>query len=543
MVSMIIISLLFMFGVVQAQDIKVIASVEDGKAFENQPVKVLVSITHDIAQQIDSNSFSLEGKSVKAEFIQQVEVAPPSPLVITYYSFQLPPQPSGLRLLPEIHVTVAGKAYFSIPSSYVVESIAPKPNSHTSTEPSLQLEARIDSTPQLYPGQRFNVVYRYLFNMSFELSEEQLPLLDPEGFIKIGSKEAKSFQKGNMSILEITQKLEAVKPGTYQIPPSKIAGYSYQIDSRGNKTYRKPQIESEQPGFTLTVVPFPETDMPSSFNGAIGPFDNFKSSLNTPSTVYVGDKIDLGLTIGGQGQVENAPLPELCCQPGFSGIFKMGDLPPAREIKHKELQSTQELRPLTNVVKQIPPIEFSFFLPEEGKYGVLQSDPIQVNILPVPLSQEQMLNKEDTATEGPQHSLETPQIEIAEDMPLTSTDLKNISFSSWSVLYQIPIALIGFWLIKLWRQYQLRRRLFVKQKNSRDLFTEAMKFSPTSAQFYHLIHQAFRLKMVESGAEPSEIRAFLQTLEEYRYSGRVNEIGALQVNEAHQLFNRLERSS
>jgi hypothetical protein len=552
------------------QEVKVTAEVDQEKLFENQAFKGLISITHDKSLQVDKSSFTVDEKPLSAEFVQDVEVSPPHPLIISYYRFTLPGQPAGLYLLPEVRVNVGGKAYSSIPVTYAVEAASAAepihPQKESKSKPKeakkhstafLKLQVSTDGTQTLYPGQRFRVSYRYLFNQNIELSEEQLPLLEPQGFVKVGTKEVKSSQEKDVTVQEISQVLEATKPGKYVIPASHISGYVYQTDSFGNVIYQKPALEATEKEMTLTVSPFPAKGKPASFNGAIGPFDHFTASLKSPSSLYVGDKIDLDIEIGGTGQVDNVPLPELCCQPGFSGLFKLSDLPPASELKNQIRHFSVEMRPLTDSIKNVPSIEFSYFMPQEGSYDVLRSESIPIKVSPVPVVPKEESpspsKKEETA--GPKVSTQPAKIEISGNMPMTTADLYNRPFGTWAVLYLIPFGVFGIIFLVTLRRYLLMKKTQVKPKLSQDYFNEALQAPPTSPQFYHLLNKAFRLKLVdkklikEAGVNfedlpasgvVEEVRNFLRSLEEKRFTGHEKTLGNVQIEEARKLFKKLD---
>src|SRR5262249_43939786 len=103
------------------QNVLVSAVIDQQDIIENQPVKVLISVTHDIKDKVDVNSFRQGGAPLKVEFIQDVKISPVKSLVISQYHFNLPGQPVGLYALPEISVKVGGKVYTSIPTTYQVE--------------------------------------------------------------------------------------------------------------------------------------------------------------------------------------------------------------------------------------------------------------------------------------------------------------------------------------------------------------------------------------------------------------------------------------
>ena len=211
--------------------------------------------------------------------------------------------------------------------------------------------------------------------------------------------------------------MEAVKPGSYKFDRANIQGYVYRNDPFGGHIYLQPMLSAETPPMTITVLPFPEKGKPASFNGAIGPFSNFSAALLSSSSISVGDKIVLKIEISGQGQAANAPLPDLCCQPGFSGVFQLSDLPPVEKVSGNKKTFTVEMRPLIADIKSLPPIEFSYFIPASKTYGVLHSQaiPIAVKSLSIPPKEAPEGKKSNTpppAADWKKVSLEPAPIEI-----------------------------------------------------------------------------------------------------------------------------------
>jgi hypothetical protein len=475
---------ILMFLPIHAQgleDVKVTAEMDEKTIYENQPAKGLLSITHDKNVLVNPLNFRMNGKPFAAEFIQDIQISPSNPLVISYYRFYMPGQPAGLYLLPEVEVVAGGRTYTSIPSSYQVKGAKkpepgpppsppkngssnsssppppslpppspPLPQKNSSEKSVLKLELNLEATQLLYPKQRIRATYRFLFNNNIALSEENLPLLSPEGFNKVGTKETTSYQTESFSVQQFSQVLEADKPGDYHLPVSSIAGYAYTIDAAGDPVYQKTLLSSSVPSITLKVVPFPEHDRPASFNGAIGPFNGINAFRSSSDAVLIGNKIFLNMEINGKGQVDNAPMPELCCQPGFSGIFLLGDLPPIEEVLGDIKRYRVEMRPLIASTSTIPSIEFSYFLPDQGKYEVLHSLPIPITIQALPNVQN---GKEQSTTpfldprdssddEWRLASKQLPPIEISGNLSLKPSDLRDLPFGTWDVFWLIPLGLV-----------------------------------------------------------------------------------------------------
>lgn len=536
-------------------DIFVASSIDEYRAYANQPLNGTITVTHDKQDVVDISSFLLNNKPIKVEFVQDVKISSNSPLVISYYHFQLPAQPAGLYVLPEMAVTIAGKQYRSIMSSYEVkeanDNVSPSAPPATSipaqtsapasaAQPSkviLKLEADVGSGKALYPGQKTKFTYRYFYNTNISLTREQLPLLEAEGFLKFGDKESKDYTENNLSVREISQTVEAIKPGTFSFGSSIIEGYAYTQNSKGQPSYSSSKLVSEFPGVTVKVLPFPEKGKPPFFNGAIGDF-SFMATLASSPNMRVGDEINLNVDISGKGDIKGVSLPDISQQPGFYGFFRMSDLPPVGIVDADTKHFVISMRP-TAQVEEIPSITFSFFNSATGEYKTLKSKPIPINVKPaeeVSSRASETLKTPVVPKQATERSVKTylpNPIEIQGNYPLQIDDLYNKIFGTWLVLGIVPFALaLLFYQITL-RNYLDRKKNEIKRITSQDLFNEFLEQEKGSSRYYELLSKSLKLKLAESGKinDPDfltenlplngvsgEVKTFLNEIEKKRFS-------------------------
>lgn len=542
-----------------ADEVKVTAAMEGHYLLANQPLKGIISITHHKNDRVDIHSFKMNNAPLKVTFVQETQMSIADNLLVSFYTFTIPGQPKGLYVLPEIVVRVGDKNYQSVPSTYEVGDTAVQNGKTTNIRnpsapfnPVLKFEGNFEAPETLYPGQKIRMYYRYTFNTNIELTDEKLPLLDAPNFKKIGPRNVEDKQEGDLSIREISQTVEAIKPGTFDFPTSKIEGYAYWLDENRVKHYVKPLLKAESSPLSITVHPFPVEGRPASFNGAIGPFSSFTTKLNSSSTVNVGDKLSLGFDLTGTGNVETAPLPELCCQPGLTGFFQQSDLPPLEKFSEDTKHFDVELRPLSESVKAVPSIEFSFFDPNGKSYGILHSDPIPIKVIaqaaPSLPSSEQP--EEKSWKEQPPL---TP-IEINKPFDLGTKDFLNFWIATWWVFLLIPLAILLILLQKRMQKEQRIKKTIAKQITSEDIYETAMREEPFSARFSQLLNKAFMLRLVERGhlistniapenlprtGKVGEVRELLTTIEEKRYTGQEKMLDPKLLEQSRNLFNSL----
>jgi hypothetical protein len=363
------------------------ASIDQNTAQENTPLDGTITVTHPQTEAIDNASFQLDGKKLTPTFIKNNVISPET--VVSIYSFTMPSQKAGLYVLPVVSIKVGSKIYHSIPTSYEVMKLDGKkstPAARTNTKPAssiegpatLRLEAKIKGPEKLYPGQRTKLFYRIAYNRNIDLTESNLPLIQPKDFQKIGDAHIQDYQETLYTIQEITQEIEALKPGNFQFGPSSIQGYVYEIDALGQKVYQPTPLQAEAPVIDLTVNPFP-THKPASFNGALG---SIEASLKmiSPSHLAIGEKIDLQLSVSGLTNLNQFTLPDLSCQPGFSGFFRLNDLPAAAKNEEGTKEFHLVLIPLTSLAQSVPSIEISSFDPATGSYKIQRTEPLAVTV-------------------------------------------------------------------------------------------------------------------------------------------------------------------
>lgn len=564
------------FSYIQAEDIKVVSEIDPGEAFENEPIKGTLSITHPQHHTIDTGHVLVGKDKLSVELVKEIQISPNNPLMLSIYRFQLPPQPPGLYALPSVTVRIGGKNYHSTMSSYTVEpqrksrsaptptSSPPEPNrqrdptpfpidaANDNTSPTLRLEAEIQGSDSLYPGQRTTVVYRYFFSGDIALTTETLPLLEAQGFLKIGEKDIQDSVQGKLSIRTISQQVEAIEPGTYKLGPSLIEGYAYKEDVPGHPTYTSDKLSAGAPPVTITVLPFPKNDQPASFNGAVGHY-TFDAKLASSATVREGDEMTLSLKISGTGNLKNVKAPDLCCQPGFSGVFRLSDLPPAEEIEDNTKMITVKLRPLNALMKAIPKIEFSFFDPDNKQYEIVRSQPIPISVK----ADSRSKNTATSVVPEPTHtppasplSLPSPSpkpIEIETIVPLSTSDLYNKYLGSWWALAIIPFGIALLIYQKHLQEYLEWQRTQLPVLTSKLLFEQAFEEKNQGKCDFEALEKSLRLALVEASLIPSidaelpneglgkEVKIFWSTLDEKRF-GRKSHYS---VEEIYQLSKDL----
>lgn len=495
-----IVPLLLLIAPLTAQPSLTVVQPRDGLISQN-PMKLEVVVDHAASEKVAVESFEVSGKPLKAHFVRDEPSLKPE-LVASKYVLEYPKMDPGIQPLPAISVSVGSTVVKSTPTSIQVREGAQEEE-----VPYIKLEPLFSGTQPLYPGQRAWIGYKLEFNRSIDLSVEELPLLNAEGFKKLGEKQILDKQEGNVSTRQILQRIEAVAPGKFTVPASKVSGYGYEEDGAGNKAYQKPLLSDAVGSFELEVADFPTEGKPLSFRGAVGVF-SIESVLLSPATVARGDPVKVKVTVAGNGEFETMQLPDLCCQPGFSGFFKESELPPLIEVEENKKIFTFSLFPQNPFVSQVPSIEFSYFDPQKRTYGTVRTAPLPLKVTaPVPKIASQIVNKPVSQTAEPLIPLPL----------LTKAEIPLVYWDGWNLLILLPLTGVMVWLLILLRDWGRR-------VTSRSYYEKALKSKERESALRNLeIALRLHFKGTEGGA------VLLEKVEEERF-------GQNKEGDLHQLF-------
>lgn len=561
-------TLLFLFcmiaAVAFADNAPLVVELNKTTLFENRPIEGTVVIEHDVKDVIDVKSFTMDGKPLPVVFVKDAGTTPGSPIIRSTYRFQIDAQKEGLHILPSISVRSISGTFISPSIAY--EVIGGNAGGSDDRQVILQLEAVADHPDPFYLGQTARFGYRMVFNDNIELKDQQLPLLEAEGFRKIGDQQVSDRRDTDKAIHQVIQVVKPINQGTFTFGSAYITGMAYREVSGGQRTYTTGELRADAPGVTVVVKAFPEEGKPASFNGAVGEDLDFRVFLLTLPEVTMGDQMLLSLNVSGKGDLADMPLPDLCCQPGFPGVFKQSDLPPVDEVRGPARSYVVEMRALTDKVTQIPSIEFSYYNPKTSKYVVVKSNPIPIVVNPAPGNInvppstaaekiEQRVNaQEQQGAVWPNASTAPPSIEIKTIYALGTSDLRNLYFGTWWVFLLVPLGMFVLYGQMLVIQQREKEKSVPKVKDSLDFFEEAIQEKDNPAKFYNSLNYAFMLRLVECGWIPKtnigpeqlpqvdicgEVREFLMRIEAGRFAGQ----GALTsdqiVEQARSLFERI----
>ncbi len=173
---------------------------------------------------------------------------------------------------------------------------------------------------------------------------------------------------------------------------------------------------------TINVLSLPTEGKPDSFHGAVGEF-----SLNADidkTTAKTNEAVTLKVILSGKGNLELLEMPELNLPSGFEKYEpKTSENIIKRNIISGSKTAEYLMIPRVVGIREIPPVEFSYFNPTKKKYVTLRSKSFKLNIT----QGEQLPEVEYAGKEDVQH--------LGSDIRFIKTSFEDIYKKEESVLF------------------------------------------------------------------------------------------------------------
>jgi hypothetical protein len=331
--------------------------------------------------------------------------------------FQVQASRPGTFTIPPIAVTIDGKQLQTEPITFEVTSPAagvpslPNPQGGSPTSPSVSTGEReqmafLRISPvkeESYPGEVMPVEIKAYFRRGLRANLNTQPRLNGDGFVLSESKQ-EPVQTEEMvdnvpySVLTWPGSLSGIKEGKFSVsvaieatlllPDSRRRGASMGGDPFfGNDPFadffnqqrmqeKKIRIVSKE--MSLQVLALPAEGKPADFSGAIGKFELQVKAQ--PTDVGPGDPITLTMTVAGSGNFDRVEAPVLSQAEGWKSYSPSAKFTPGVNLGQGRKVFEQAIIARSADTSTIPPLVFSFFDPEAGKYQTLHSDPIPLHM-------------------------------------------------------------------------------------------------------------------------------------------------------------------
>ncbi|MBV6419696.1 MAG: hypothetical protein DAHOPDDO_00920 [Ignavibacteriaceae bacterium] len=324
------------------------------------------------------------------------------------YTFVVQPKSLGNYTIGSASIMQEGNTYKSEPIKITVVKGENKPKqqqnndsqiSDSEISKNLYIRANVDKT-RAFKGEQITIVYKLYTRLSIasQMGVNKLPQyqnfwaeeLETSNNINFSTEviNGKQFRVGVLKRVA----LFPTQTGTLEVTPLELTvpiqiqkqrnGKSIWDDFFGDPFGRSEiyEYDAKSNVVKIQVDPLP-TGQPDSFKGAVGDFD-FDAKLNT-TTVKSNEPITLKINISGTGNIKLLELPEVKLPNGFEKyepkvneqINRSGTISGSKSAEYL-------LVPRVVGVREIPPVEFSYFNPDTKKYVTLKSESFSIDIKP-----------------------------------------------------------------------------------------------------------------------------------------------------------------
>lgn len=336
------------------------------------------------------------------------------------YSFIIQAKSIGTFTIGSASIMQGDETYESKPIKITVVKGKDKPQqkkddnqiSYDEIAKNLFIRATVDKT-KAYKGEQITVVYKLYTRLSIaaQMSINKLPQyqgfwaeeLETPGNITFKTEviNGKQFRVGELKKVA----LFPTQTGMLEVTPFELT-VPIQIQKQRNKSiwddfFGDPFGRSETIEFDaksnivkINVQPLPE-GKPDSFKGAVGDFV-FKTELSNNQTKS-NEPLTLNVSVSGSGNIKLLDMPEI----NFPNGFEKYEPKIKEEINRKGRISGSKsgeylFVPRVVGLREIPPIEFSYFNPAKKKYITISSQTFKIDIKPGDkIATTELVGKED----------------------------------------------------------------------------------------------------------------------------------------------------
>ena len=386
------------------------ASVNDNTVADNERFQITFTFSGNSINNLSkftppafSNFMILSGPN-QSTSIQIINGAQSASLSYTYV---VQPKGIGNFTIESASIDQSGNTYRTEPIKITVVKGADKPKqqndksqvSEKEISENLYIRAIVDKV-KVFKGEQVSVVYKLYTRLSIasQMGVNKLPQyqgfwaeeLETSGNINFTTEivEGKQFRVGVLKKVA----LFPTQTGTLEVTPFEItvpiqiqkqrSGKSIWDDFFGDPFGRSEiyEFNAKSNIVKIQVEPLPP-GQPDSFKGAVGDY-SFEAKLNS-TTVKSNEPLTLNLNVSGTGNIKLLEMPEINLPNGFEKYEPKLNEQINRTGKVSGSKTGEFLFvPRVVGIREIPPIEFSYFDPGKKKYISLKSDPFKIDIKP-----------------------------------------------------------------------------------------------------------------------------------------------------------------
>lgn len=296
---------------------------------------------------------------------------------VTYY---LRPTQTNVFNIPSMSARIGTETFRSPPLRLKAVNATQSGNAQ-----SLALLRLVVPREQLYVGENVVVELQLLLNRTVSnISEFDMPEFSGSGWIAgqpmQGQKRQVRLHGQIMTVIPIRIPLTPLSSGTLTLGPiNSSVVVQIPAQRRSNDPFggfglfqrtAPRRVPLSLPAHAIEVRPLPTDDVPDSFSGSIGQFELSVSA--GPTNVTVGDPVTIRVQISGTGNMGSISLSEPLVTGDFKTYEPEAKLDTTDDFGFVGMKTVEQIViPENTEVREIPPIEFSFFEPTSGTYRTL----------------------------------------------------------------------------------------------------------------------------------------------------------------------------
>jgi hypothetical protein len=323
--------------------------------------------------QIDFSGNSQEITTINGQFSATVS-----------YNFTITPRQPGDYTIPALTAEVAGEQLHTQPLALkVLKPSAPPPDAIKSGSQTAFLKLVLPKK-EIYVGETIVAQLQIYVLNGVQVPGWQPTPFQPEGFNvgKLVQGAQRQVQLGNAVYVMVAfdMALTAIKAGAMTLGPFTATvtldvptnrGQNDPFDPFGmfRRADRK-QLALATEAEHVQLLPLPRENAPADFNGAVGQYT--LSFTAGPTNLAVGDPITVRIQIAGRGSLDSLTLPSQAAWGQFNTY------PPTSKVEASDklgLQGTKTFEqivvPQSAELRELPPVSFSYFDPEQKAYRTL----------------------------------------------------------------------------------------------------------------------------------------------------------------------------
>jgi hypothetical protein len=300
------------------------------------------------------------------------------------YNYTVTAQHDGQFTIPALRADINGQPFTSLPLTLTVSKVAAPSAAELDSGDQVAFMKFIFPKNKVYVGEAvLGRLELYLRDDVQNFGNFQLTASPTDGFSAGKTAEPpnqrRRVQIGNHSyvVIPIAVPLTAIQTGQLTLGPftASVVVVTPSENQGGDPFFRmfnqgeQKQVTLATAPVTVESLPLPEENKPANFSGAVG---DFMLTVNAgPTTLTVGDPITVRVQISGSGALDAITLPT---QDAWSN-FKTYPTTRLETTDQFGFQGTntfeQIVSPLNSDVRELPPLTFSFFNPNDGQYHTL----------------------------------------------------------------------------------------------------------------------------------------------------------------------------